>query len=270
MRIEYSSALLREVHLEAHGGDSSGTLFGIPVEGGFRVVAARVHVRENDPLLAGLKPVSIFAARTRGEVFLTEPDLERLQDHAIALVVVGDDAGFLRARKRWFDAVDSKLRRVSSASARSATETKYSTRPIGCALVFRIADSRVRSFAPSRPNRPDPSCRAWRVPNCLESSAPRLARNYRRRRPHHDFGFAESQERDLSSTFGRRADRIPPRRRRARARAIHRPRRFENRTTNCQTRKRKPLHRERSPRFAGHKWRNWRRVSGACRDNFSR
>ncbi|HML18558.1 MAG TPA: hypothetical protein VK419_16120, partial [Bryobacteraceae bacterium] len=98
VRIEYSSALLRQVHIEAAHGDALGTLFGIRIDGGFRVVAARVSTGEdahkNDPLLAGLEPVGIFAARVRGEVFLTESDLERLENRAVALVVAGENAGF--------------------------------------------------------------------------------------------------------------------------------------------------------------------------------
>lgn len=98
VRIEYSSDLLRQVHLEAAQADASGTLFGMRVDGGFRVVAARANAREeareNDPLLAGLEPLGFFAARARGEVFLTESDLERLDNRAVALVVVGENAGF--------------------------------------------------------------------------------------------------------------------------------------------------------------------------------
>ena len=94
VRIEYSTALLRQMHLEAEHGNAAGTLFGVRLPGGFRVVAAQAQVRENDPLLAGLEQVGIFAARVRGEVFLTESDLERLEHHAVALVAVGENAGF--------------------------------------------------------------------------------------------------------------------------------------------------------------------------------
>lgn len=97
-RVEYSASLLREVHLEAAGGDAWGMLYGKRIEGGFQLVAARVPGHENDPLLAGLEPVGIFAARIRGEVFLTESDLQRFENlnshRKVALVVAGEKAGF--------------------------------------------------------------------------------------------------------------------------------------------------------------------------------
>lgn len=83
------------MHVESAGGDIEGTLFGVPIEGGYRIVAARIQAQRKDPLLTGLEPLGIFASRVRGEVFLTDSDLARLEkSHAIALVLAGETAGF--------------------------------------------------------------------------------------------------------------------------------------------------------------------------------
>ena len=83
-RIEYVSALLDGIHV-------GGELFGTRIEGGFRVLEVRNGPDENE---AGLESLGIFASRVRGEVFLTESDLQRLGRRPLALVVVGDRAGF--------------------------------------------------------------------------------------------------------------------------------------------------------------------------------
>ncbi len=98
IRIEYTAQLLREVRLESTHGDAGGVLFGVRHGNELRVLAARSLVDERDPRLAGLDPVGIFAARTRGEIFMTESDLERFEEFngpgAVALVVSGARAGF--------------------------------------------------------------------------------------------------------------------------------------------------------------------------------
>jgi hypothetical protein len=98
VRIEYSPDLLRQVRLESAGVDASGTLFGLRDGNLVRVLAVRRHANPKDPRLAGLDSVGSFAARARGEVFLTESDIERFESldptGAIALVVAGDRAGF--------------------------------------------------------------------------------------------------------------------------------------------------------------------------------
>ena len=84
LRIEYAAELFSEVRLEG----ATGTLYGLKSKTSVRVSAARCE--------AGLKPVGIFAVRNRGEVFLTEADLERFEksDSEIALVIAGASAGF--------------------------------------------------------------------------------------------------------------------------------------------------------------------------------
>lgn len=96
-KIEYSNALLREVRMQAVQADASGLLYGVRENDVIRVVAARASADVTDPRLAGLEPIGIFASRLRGEVFLTEADLERfekVETGAVALVVAGTRAGF--------------------------------------------------------------------------------------------------------------------------------------------------------------------------------
>jgi len=98
--IEYSEELLREVRLTSLLGDASGVLYGTRDGQWIRVVAARRTLNqggfEGDPRLAGLEPIGVFFARTRGKIFLTESDLEQfaLSDRPVALVVAGTKAGF--------------------------------------------------------------------------------------------------------------------------------------------------------------------------------
>jgi hypothetical protein len=86
VRIEYSLDLLKQLRFNSAEGDQSGFLWGAKVENSVRVVASRPS--------AGLDTVGVFVVRTRGEVFLTESDLERLGSFNIALVMVGSKGGF--------------------------------------------------------------------------------------------------------------------------------------------------------------------------------
>jgi hypothetical protein len=97
VRIEYSRELLRLLLPRQDGEYSSGVLYGARAAGALRVISARPG--------ADLEPVGIFAARWCGEVFLTEPDILRLENMnqemesgdatgGIALVIAGGYAGF--------------------------------------------------------------------------------------------------------------------------------------------------------------------------------
>ncbi len=94
VRIEYSRELLRLLLPRQDGEYSSGVLYGTSTPGTLRVISARPR--------ADLEPVGIFAARWCGEVFLTEPDILRLENMdqelesgaAIALVIAGGYGGF--------------------------------------------------------------------------------------------------------------------------------------------------------------------------------
>src|ERR1700674_603460 len=86
LRIDYSLDLLRELQLQSAETDQCGFLWGAKVETGVRVTASRPN--------SDLDTVGVFVARLRGEVFLTESDLERLGGFSIALVVAGEKGGF--------------------------------------------------------------------------------------------------------------------------------------------------------------------------------
>jgi hypothetical protein len=87
-RIEYASALLREVRLAGALIDSFGVLYGARHGATIRLVSTRGR--------AGLDPVGIFASRVRGHVFLTEEDLERFEkaEASVAMVISGETGGF--------------------------------------------------------------------------------------------------------------------------------------------------------------------------------
>jgi hypothetical protein len=88
VRIEYPSEVLHEA-----GRHESGLLYGVRDGANVRVVAAR---RDPDARLSKFDLLGIFASRARGEVFLTEADLEHLEQTggSIALVLAGINAGF--------------------------------------------------------------------------------------------------------------------------------------------------------------------------------
>jgi hypothetical protein len=85
-RIEYSPALLREVH--SASVDAFGVLYGVRYGKTIRLVATRGR--------AGIEPVGVFASRVRGEVFLTEEDLKRFEkaEACVAMVISGEAGGF--------------------------------------------------------------------------------------------------------------------------------------------------------------------------------
>jgi hypothetical protein len=87
-RIEYSPALLREVRISSGGVDAFGVLYGIRHGDTIRLIATRGR--------AGLDPVGVFASRVRGQVFLTEADLERFEkaNACVAMVISGETGGF--------------------------------------------------------------------------------------------------------------------------------------------------------------------------------
>ncbi len=96
VRIEYSTRVLGQLRRESARGNTGGVLFGVQRGNDLQVLAARYREDDADLRLAGFTPVGIFAARVRGEVFLTESDLERFitVDGPVALVVAGSKGGF--------------------------------------------------------------------------------------------------------------------------------------------------------------------------------
>jgi len=88
LRIEFSSALIREVRMAGTMVDAFGVLYGVCDGGTANILSTRGR--------AGLDAIGIFASRVRGDVFLTEEDLERFEksDSCLALVIAGETCGF--------------------------------------------------------------------------------------------------------------------------------------------------------------------------------
>ncbi len=88
LRIEYSSGLLGEVRAAGERADAFGPLFGVRRGQTIRLLATHGQ--------AGLEPLGAFASRLRGEVFLTEEDLQRFDSvpACAMLVISGESAGF--------------------------------------------------------------------------------------------------------------------------------------------------------------------------------
>jgi len=96
VKIEFPPELLRDIRSETTQDHDRGYLFGVRRGNDVRALAARRAPQADDPGLSGMEPLGMYISRVRGEVFLTDSDLEQLErlDARIALVVAGDRAGF--------------------------------------------------------------------------------------------------------------------------------------------------------------------------------
>ena len=101
LRIEYSAELLRQVRLRRSSGDRHGLLYGRRQDSLVRLLAARRAAHPRDVRLSGLEQVGVFAVRSRGDVFLTEQDLEFAERNKaeITLVLAGRQGGFFVPEK---------------------------------------------------------------------------------------------------------------------------------------------------------------------------
>jgi hypothetical protein len=100
LRIEYSAELLRQVQREG-AGDRRGLLYGRRNDTQIRLLGARRAGHTKDPRLNGLDQVGAFAVRSRGEVFLTDQDLEFAERSRaeFTLVLAGGQGGFFVPEK---------------------------------------------------------------------------------------------------------------------------------------------------------------------------
>jgi hypothetical protein len=92
VRIEYSDEVLRQA-----ARYEKGMLYGVRNLAEIRVLAARREGYQGAASPTRLELLGTFAFRARGEVFLTETNLDHLQRTAgssIALVIAGPNAGF--------------------------------------------------------------------------------------------------------------------------------------------------------------------------------
>src|SRR5579872_4383930 len=100
MRIEYSAELLRQVQVEG-SGSGRGVLYGRRHDSQVRLLGARRSGGSRDPRLIGLEQVGVFAVRPRGDVFLTDDDLEFAErsNAEFTLVLAGSRGGFFVPEK---------------------------------------------------------------------------------------------------------------------------------------------------------------------------
>ena len=96
VRIEFPPELLREIRSETTQDHDRGYLFGLRRGDDVLALAARRAPQAEDPGLSGMEPVGVYISRIRGEVFLTDSDLEQIErlNARVALVVAGNRAGF--------------------------------------------------------------------------------------------------------------------------------------------------------------------------------
>ncbi|MEI9812762.1 MAG: hypothetical protein WDO18_08855 [Acidobacteriota bacterium] len=96
VKIEFMPDVLHDIRAEARGHHDRGYLFGKHGGNEVRVLAAIRAPQENDPRVTQMEPVGIYISRSRGEIFLTDEDLEQAETvpDGIILVVAGSRAGF--------------------------------------------------------------------------------------------------------------------------------------------------------------------------------
>lgn len=96
VRIEFPPELLRQIRNETTQDHDRGYLFGIQSGDDVRALAARRAPQATDQDLSGMEFLGLYISRIRGEVFLTDSDLEQFErlNGKVALVVAGSRAGF--------------------------------------------------------------------------------------------------------------------------------------------------------------------------------
>jgi hypothetical protein len=151
VKIEFTPEVLHDIRANSRGNQDRGYLFGKCRGNEVRVLAALRAPQQNDSRLAHLEPVGTYASRARGEVFLTDDDLEQASrlPQGVVLVVAGKRAGFFT---RELDG--------SMLAVRSYEE-------------FAVADVAAEAVSPevlTKPGRPGrwrhpalPPPRAWRA-----------------------------------------------------------------------------------------------------------
>jgi hypothetical protein len=96
VQIEFTPEVVREVRAGSRRAPDRGYLFGKRRGNEVQILAAIREPKADDPRVAQLEPVGTYAARARGEVFLTDDDLEqsgRVPD-GVVLVIAGRRCGF--------------------------------------------------------------------------------------------------------------------------------------------------------------------------------
>lgn len=96
VKVDLQLEVLHEVQTEVQRAGERGYLLGRREGNKIQVMAAMAGLDSGDPRLAELDIVGVYASRLRGEVFLTDEDLEHAESvpNGVALVIAGKRAGF--------------------------------------------------------------------------------------------------------------------------------------------------------------------------------
>jgi hypothetical protein len=96
VKIEFPSDLIHQIRRESPSEHDRGFLFGHREGDEVRILLALRAPKADDPRHSGMEPVGSYVTRVRGEVFLTDPDLEQAArvENGVALVIAGGQAGF--------------------------------------------------------------------------------------------------------------------------------------------------------------------------------
>jgi len=95
VKVEFSPDIIHDIRAQS-GDHDCGYLFGRRDGNEVRVSTALRAPQADDPRIAGLDAVGVYITRVRGEVFLTDADLEQVDrvKNGIAFVIAGGRAGF--------------------------------------------------------------------------------------------------------------------------------------------------------------------------------
>jgi hypothetical protein len=96
VKIEFPPDIIHDIRAQSPGEHDRGYLFGRREGNEVRVSTAIRTPEAGDPRTTGSEPVGVYITRARGEVFLTDADLEQVDrvPGGIALVIAGGRAGF--------------------------------------------------------------------------------------------------------------------------------------------------------------------------------
>jgi hypothetical protein len=96
VKIEFPPDIIHDIRAQTVTNQDRGYLFGRREGNEVRISTAIRTPQVGDPRTLGTEPVGIYIVRARGEVFLTDADLEQVDrvPGGVALVIAGGRAGF--------------------------------------------------------------------------------------------------------------------------------------------------------------------------------
>ncbi len=96
VKIEFPPDIIHDIRAQSVRQHDRGYLFGCRQGQDVRISTAIRTPQSGDPRTLGVEPVGVYIIRARGEVFLTDADLEQVDrvSGGVALVIAGGRAGF--------------------------------------------------------------------------------------------------------------------------------------------------------------------------------